>query len=97
MSASLQRSSERRRNRDKVGLPAVQTVKDRFRAGQGFKTRGSVLQLHATLSQLPPLIYWLIVKKQRDFCGIDARCLRFYMKVGSGEEPVSGSVFAARR
>lgn len=74
---------------------AVQTVKDRCGAGQGFKPavpscsctplcRSSLTDLLANCEEAGILRDW-------------RRCLRFYLKVGSGEEPVSGSLCAARR
>lgn len=95
LAASLHRSSEQRRNRDKV----EHSGPDR---GGSFSGQGKALKPRfrpaaaRDFDAVPALVYWLIGKEQR-FLQDWRRILRFYMKVESGEEPVSGRVFAARR
>lgn len=70
LSASLQRSSEQRRNRDKVGLQRSRPW--RIVSGQGRVWNPRFRPAAARhFVAAPSLIYWLIVKKQ-GFCGIDA-------------------------
>lgn len=70
LAASLRRSSEKRRNRDKVEHSGV----DR---GGSFSGQGRALKPRFRpaaawdFDAVPALVYWLIGKKQR-FCRIDA-------------------------